>query len=85
MLDCQHASQLLSQAMERRLPWRQRISLRLHLMICDACTQFSRQLTLLRTAVGQLAGKIENDETLKLSDEARQRIVQAIQHPDQHS
>ena len=37
-----------------RLPWTQRVALRLHLAICDACTSFSRQVGLLRAAVRRL-------------------------------
>lgn len=92
MLDCQHASHLISQSMEVRLTWRQRFGLRLHLMVCDACTQFSRQMWLLRSALRQLGSRTENDETLQLSQEARERIARAVaqhgssdagQHPDQ--
>jgi hypothetical protein len=78
MLNCKQASHLLSQSMERKLPLWQRLSLRLHLMLCDACTQFSRQLHLLRAAIGRLGRRLENDETLKLSDEARRRITAAM-------
>ena len=78
MLDCKHATQLASQAMERRLPFRQRVALRFHLLMCDACTQFTRQLYLLRKAVGQLGRHIENDEGLVLSKLARQRIADVV-------
>lgn len=92
MLDCQHASHLISQSMEVRLTWRQRFGLRLHLMMCDACTQFSRQMSLLRSAIRQLGSRTENDESLQLSEETRERILRAVEqqrvghaerHPDQ--
>ena len=54
MISCKEASRLLSQAMDQRLPLWQRARLRLHLAICDACTNFSRQLKFLRQAVGRL-------------------------------
>ncbi len=77
-MDCKHASHLLSQSRERRLPWRQRLGLRLHLVFCRACAQFSRQLVLLQRAVRQVCVKIENDERLGLSKDARQRIQDAV-------
>lgn len=92
MLDCQHASHLISRSMEVRLTWRQRFGLRLHLMMCDACTQFSRQMSLLRSAIRQLGSRTENDESLQLSEEARERILRVVEqqrvghaerHPDQ--
>ena len=61
-MDCKHASHLISQSQEARLSWRQRFGLRFHLMLCDACTQFSRQLGLLREAARQVGRRIESDE-----------------------
>ena len=78
MLDCRQASHLISQSMETKLRLRQRLVLRLHLMMCDACTQFSRQLVVLRSALGRLHGNVENDGALRLSDQARRRIIQAV-------
>jgi hypothetical protein len=51
MIDCRQASQLLSQAQEARLTFGQRFWLRLHLLGCDACTRFGRQLDWLRLAM----------------------------------
>lgn len=78
MLDCRHATLLASQSMEKRLSLRQRIALRLHLLMCDACTQFARQLQVLRKAIGQVGRHIENDESLVLSKQARERIAEAV-------
>lgn len=78
MLDCRHATLLVSQSMEQRLTLRQRLALRLHLMMCDACTQFRKQLQLLRAAVAQWGHKVEHDDTLALSSQARDRIAQAM-------
>jgi hypothetical protein len=50
-INCQHASRLLSQREDESLPWNQRQRLRLHLMICDACTNVSRQFAALRLAM----------------------------------
>jgi hypothetical protein len=54
MIDCKHAARLISRGMDERLPWGQRVALRLHLLICDACTHFNRQMRLLRRAVERL-------------------------------
>lgn len=85
MLDCKHASRLVSQSMDRKLSMRERLGLQLHLLICDACNNFSRQVALLRQAVRQWSARIENDSAIKLSDEARNRIRQSIQQSDQNS
>ena len=96
MLDCRHATQLASRAMEARLPLRQRIALRFHLLLCDACTNFVRQLKLLRAALTHMRHAAENSPGVELSQQARERIAAAMamqasridearRNPDQHS
>ena len=53
-MDCQHAAQLISRGMDESLPWPQRVALRFHLAICDACTNFSRNMRLLRAAIRRI-------------------------------
>ena len=54
MIDCREASRLISQNADRPLPLARRLQLRLHLFVCDACSNFSRQVRLLREAVKRL-------------------------------
>ena len=53
-ITCKEASRLLSDGQEQALGFGERLKLRIHLAICDACTNFSRQLALLRRAVQAL-------------------------------
>jgi len=54
MLSCKEVSRLVSQGLDRRLGFGQRVRLRVHLAICEGCTNFNRQLAFLRTAVARL-------------------------------
>lgn len=78
MLSCKQASRLVSQSLDRRLNWRERLSLKLHLAICDACRQFSRQIGWMRTALRHFARLAESDETVRLPVEAGERIRQRL-------
>lgn len=51
MLSCKEVSRLLSQGEDRRLTWRERVKLQLHLRVCTACTRFARQLSVMREAM----------------------------------
>jgi len=51
MLSCKEVSVLLSQAQERRLGWRERLGLRLHLLLCDGCTNLRKQLDFIRVLI----------------------------------
>jgi putative zinc finger protein len=57
MLSCKEATKLVSQGMDRRLPFGRRVQLRVHLAICDGCTNFKSQVEFLRRAVKQLDSK----------------------------
>ena len=53
MLSCREATRLLSQRQERALTTVEIVKLRLHLVVCVACTRFARQLAFLRTALAR--------------------------------
>jgi len=55
MLKCIEATQLVSESQERELGFRERLSLRLHLMMCRGCRNAERQLTVLRRAMRAFA------------------------------
>jgi hypothetical protein len=57
MLSCKEVTRLVSQGLDRRLPFGRRVALRVHLMICDGCTNFSKQIAFLRKAVRELGTK----------------------------
>ena len=89
MLNCKQASHLVSQSLDRRLSFAERFGLRLHLLICAGCRQFSQQLAFMRDALAHWHRKIESDASVTLPKDARQRIGEAmanrVRHQDQHT
>jgi Putative zinc-finger len=57
MLNCKQATQLMSQGQDRPLTLGERIGLRFHLLICGACSNFNRQLAVMRQAFRRLGGR----------------------------
>ena len=51
IISCKDASHLVSLKEDAPLTFWQRITLRLHLSVCAACTRFERQIRFLRTAM----------------------------------
>lgn len=45
---CKQAARLVSISFERKLSFREHITMRLHLFGCKTCTSYGRQITLLR-------------------------------------
>jgi Putative zinc-finger len=58
-LSCKEASRLISEGMDRHLSFRERVVLRLHVGVCDACSRFAGQLAFLRRALNALPGPDE--------------------------
>ncbi|WP_019935140.1 zf-HC2 domain-containing protein [Oceanimonas smirnovii] len=48
MLKCHQATRLMSEAQERPLNAREKLSLRMHTLMCAACHHFQQQLPVLR-------------------------------------
>ena len=48
LISCKDASRLISQIQEGHVPLGQRLRVRLHLIWCEACNQFERQIRFLR-------------------------------------
>jgi hypothetical protein len=51
IISCKDASRLVSRREDGRLSLWQRVTLRLHLSVCAACTRFERQIRFLRAAM----------------------------------
>lgn len=56
MLTCKEASRLQSQALDRNLRLGERLTLRVHMGLCDACTKVGRQMDFLRRALRAYPG-----------------------------
>lgn len=57
MLNCKQSSELLSQALDRPITVREKLAIRLHLLICDGCRNFDKQLTFMRKVARELPRK----------------------------
>ncbi|MBK5966699.1 hypothetical protein CCR95_22125 [Thiocystis minor] len=51
MMNCKQATRLMSENLDRPLRWRERIALRLHLLMCGGCRNFKDQIAFLRTTI----------------------------------
>jgi predicted anti-sigma-YlaC factor YlaD len=54
-LTCREASALLSRAQDARIGALARARVRLHLLVCDACRNFERNLAIVREAIRRYA------------------------------
>lgn len=79
MFSCKEASIRLCESMDRRLPLRQRLMIRMHLAMCRFCRRYHNQMHSLREIVRdpklQEAGM---DESASLPPEACERLKEIL-------
>ena len=78
MLSCKEAAQLVSEGLDRQLSFSRRMSLRLHVLMCRACSRYARQVKALDEAVSKhYRGDPSVQEPERLPDNAMNRIKAA--------
>ncbi len=78
MLTCKQASQFISQSLDRPLTLRERLALKLHLLICKYCKRFSQQLVSMRVALETMTKMAENDNSIEMPKESKRRIAENV-------
>lgn len=58
---CKEVHQLTSESMDRRLTMVERTRVRMHLLVCNACRNFTEQMDLLRKAMQRMVPDKEKD------------------------
>ncbi len=79
MLSCKEIGELLSQAMDRKLSFKEQLGLKFHLFICKTCSCYDKQLQFVARSARRLMqpGK-ENQGIPTLSDDASKRLSNTI-------
>jgi flagellar biosynthesis protein FlhB len=81
MLNCKETSRLASESMDRSLPLKSRIFMKMHVLICRFCQRYFSQITFIREAL-RLADdevKIETkSSSIQLSPEMKERIRERL-------
>jgi hypothetical protein len=81
---CEQVLPVLSQSLERKLTLRERVTLKLHFLICVYCVRYLRQLRLMRAAVRARSEQIEEDSSASaLPEDARERLKRALERAKQ--
>ncbi len=85
MLNCKEVSRVVSQSLDRKLPFWQRMGVWIHLSMCKLCRGFRKDLLNLRSAARQYTHEINtsaSEPNAALSEEARERIQHALESED---
>ncbi|MBW1775400.1 MAG: zf-HC2 domain-containing protein [Deltaproteobacteria bacterium] len=83
MLSCKEVSLLVSQSLDRKLPFRQRVAVRMHLIMCKFCSRYKEQLLILKEAAIRYSGEdheLPGPLPAVLPPGARERIKHILSH-----
>jgi hypothetical protein len=78
MLNCRQVTRLVSQSMDARLPWFQRLGVRFHLLYCVWCRRYASQVQFLRKAVKGFPAEAAEEAPPTLSAEAKAKMRQCL-------
>jgi hypothetical protein len=75
---CREVTRRQSDALDRNLPFFQRVGLRLHLLVCTWCRRYGKQIRFLREAMHDHPDDFCAATSQGLSPEARERMKRAL-------
>lgn len=79
MINCRDTAQLVSESMDRKLPWRRRLQVRLHLFVCDNCSRYNKQLQIFRRIFKQQSEPQDDVESSVLDAKIKDRLRRIIE------
>lgn len=77
-LRCKDITRLLSESMDRKLPWHLRAGIWFHHLFCIWCRRYGRQLRLIRQVLRDFPEKAPTPEPSKLPAPSRERIGKTL-------
>ena len=83
-LSCKEVSFKISESLDRDLTLRERLAVKIHLIMCKACQQMAQQMKLLRSTALRYGSATDTHNQENLSEEARQRILKTLNTEKHH-
>lgn len=80
MMSCKDMSELISLGQDQKLSIRQKMMLRIHLLFCEACSRFDKQIRFLNRAMENYIQTPPSGDNSKktLPEDAKERIRRAL-------
>ncbi len=77
---CRDVSYLISRSMDQKLPLRTRMGIKFHLMMCDLCLRYKKQLELIHNAITKIEdNEVSEDLITPLPDEIKKEIQDKLE------
>jgi hypothetical protein len=77
IFSCKKITGMISESMDRKLPFYQRMGIRFHLMMCALCRRYEQQLLFIRSVLRR-NGETDDRDCQSLPADARERIEKKL-------
>jgi hypothetical protein len=78
--ECKEMVKIITASMDAKLSWREWLLLKIHLLSCDPCVNFIKQLRFIRTVLRRGDNNLgQSTADVKLRDDSRARIKRALE------
>ena len=78
MYDCKEVTRMVSESLDRKLPFHQRMGIRVHLFMCKFCSRYRKQLLILREVMRLQEKYIEDTKPWNLAKEGKVEELEAF-------
>lgn len=80
---CRDMVKIITRSMDERISFKEWLLMKFHLLSCDPCVNFIKQLKFIGGALHRHNEKLfQNDDSVHLSDDARRRMREALRSPN---
>lgn len=77
--NCKEMVKVITASMDARLSWREWFLMKIHMISCDPCVNFLKQLNFIRTTLHHSDAHLaQDDSNVKLDDDARSRLKKVL-------
>lgn len=78
--ECKEMVKIITASMDTKLSWKEWLLMKIHLISCDPCVNFLKQIKLISAVLGRSGDKLgQHDHSISLSADARNRMKQALE------
>ncbi len=75
---CKEMVKIITASMDSKLSWTEWLMMKMHLLACDPCVNFLKQIKFIRTALSHSDEPLDEAQHISLSDAARERMKDAL-------
>jgi len=84
IFNCQHVARLVSESMDHKLSPGRRLGVRFHLLMCNHCARYKKQLNFIRRVIGNQPSLKNYSPPLTMDENAKERLRQIISKSNQN-